>query len=162
MKLNIGCGRRKRKDYINIDINKKFHPNISTDVTKGLPFEDNSIQQILVIHFLEHLFYIQVEPFLNECYRVLKHEGVIEIEVPDIIKAAKDIIERKHDIQACLRRIYGGNAIKNFHIPGMHKWAWTEKTLKELLEKLKFEVTKISGGKYHNLKLDTFIEARKR
>lgn len=161
MKLNIGCGLHIKKDYINIDIHKKYHPNIVADVTKGLPFEDNSVEEILVIHVLEHLFYIQAEPFIKECYRVLKPEGVIEIEVPDIIKAAKEIVEGKRDIHECVRRIFAGGITK-IDIPRMHRWGWTEKTLKELLEKLKFKVTKISGGKYHQPKLDTLIKARKR
>lgn len=162
MKLNIGCKRTKKKDYINIDVNKKVHPDIVADVTKGLLFEDSSIQEIIAIHFLEHLFKIQVEPFLKECYRVLKPGGILEIEIPDVEKMTKAFGQKKIDFQTYIRRIFGGIAVDKTYIPGMHKWGWSEKTVKELLEKLKFEVTKTTGGKYHHPKLDTFIEARKK
>lgn len=81
-RLNIGCGPYKREDYINIDINPRQSPDILRDITRGLPFDDSSVDHIVASHFLEHL---EVENFmwvLEECYRVLKPEAAISVVVP--------------------------------------------------------------------------------
>ena len=41
MKLNIGCGLKKKKGYINIDISKDVNPDRVVDVEKGW-FDENS------------------------------------------------------------------------------------------------------------------------
>jgi len=162
MKLNVGCDANHLPDYINIDIRKEVKPDLIADVTKGLNFKDNSIELIRLEHFLEHLFYIQVEPFLKECYRVLKMEGEIVIEVPDIIKVCKLLIERKKPAKECLKAIYGGYADSDMNIPQLHKWGWTGETLRKILEKIGFEIVKIGPGELHFPERDTFIRAKKR
>jgi predicted SAM-dependent methyltransferase len=53
--------------------------------TKGsrLPFNDLSISFIYSEHFFEHLFLDEAGELLKECFRVLKHGGVIRTAVPD-------------------------------------------------------------------------------
>lgn len=73
MKLNIGCGFKKLDGYINIDENEKWSPDIVRDVNKGLPFSDNTIDEIYSNHFVEHLE--DLVWFMQECHRVLKTNG---------------------------------------------------------------------------------------
>src|SRR3972149_4347712 len=80
MKLDIGCGNRKKEGYIGIDKVKFDCVDIVKDIQKGLPFLDNVIDEIYCSHCLEHiedLIFV-----MNEFYRVLKKEGVLIIEVP--------------------------------------------------------------------------------
>lgn len=82
LKLNMGCGRKVKKGWINIDLSP--HADLSLDMREPLPFSANSSSFIYSEHFLEHLEYpLHATIFLNECYRVLEPGGVISIGVPD-------------------------------------------------------------------------------
>lgn len=162
MKLNIGCDVNHLPGFINIDMREEVKPDVVADVTKGLDFKDGSMELIRLEHFLEHLFYIQIEPFLRECYRLLKGEGEIVIEVPDILKVCKLFIEKKKPEKECLKAIYGGYADSGINIPQVHKWGWSGETLKDILEKIGFEIVKLGPGELHFPERDTFIRAKKR
>jgi SAM-dependent methyltransferase len=72
--LEIGGGRVERyaKKSITLDINSNFNPDI---IASGynLPFKDNTLDTIVSTEVLEHLEKPKI--FVNEIYRVLKHDG---------------------------------------------------------------------------------------
>jgi len=80
MKLNLGCGEHKIKGYINCDILEEVKPDIRLDLTKKLPFADNSIDEIYMNHVLEHI--LNYGFLLNEIWRVCKKNSKITIHVP--------------------------------------------------------------------------------
>ncbi len=82
--LNLGCGYRKMgsPDWINIDSRDEVNPDMVLDVTQGLPFEDNSVDEIKCIDFLEHVPIGKTIALVEEIYRVLKPGGKWEILVP--------------------------------------------------------------------------------
>ncbi len=61
--------------FINIDNRKEVNPDIVYDLTAGIPYEDNSVDEIVVIDFIEHLERMEVLNLMNEVYRVLKPQG---------------------------------------------------------------------------------------
>lgn len=83
VKLDVGCGFKKRNDtpgWIGIDQDPNSEADISCDIEKGLPFPDSSVDFIYTSHVLEHindLMYV-----MDEFWRVLKKDGLVEIEVP--------------------------------------------------------------------------------
>jgi ubiquinone/menaquinone biosynthesis C-methylase UbiE len=79
-KLNIGCGEKVLDGYINIDKFQKGENILNIDVEEGLPYENNSIDEILISHCLEHLH--KPYDFLLECDRVLKKGGKLNIKLP--------------------------------------------------------------------------------
>ena len=80
-KINLGNGNRYLENYINIDKSKKANPDLVLDLEKdNIPYEDNSIDEVLATHILEHIQ--NIIPLMNECYRVLKEGGRMIIEVP--------------------------------------------------------------------------------
>ena len=81
-KVNIGCGPYKEGGYINIDINPIHNPDIVRDVTRGLPFDSDSVSEIRAYHFLEHLDNHDTIFVIKECYRVLIDGGMLDIVVP--------------------------------------------------------------------------------
>lgn len=83
-KLNLGCGETKKEGYINIDNRPECEPDILRDITRGLPFDDESIDEIFSSHFMEHLGGEDVFFVINECWRVLKPNGILIIIVPYI------------------------------------------------------------------------------
>lgn len=81
-KVQLGSGRHKLKDYINIDI--CCDPDVYWDVRDSLPFHNDSIEEIFSEHMLEHLDYpASVNVLLHESYRVLKDGGKFIVGVPD-------------------------------------------------------------------------------
>ena len=80
MKLNLGCGKDIRKDYINIDKIFLEGVNIVCNIEEGLPFKNNVFDEILCSHVLEHLDNIM--DVMVDIHRILKKEGIVNIEVP--------------------------------------------------------------------------------
>jgi len=55
-KLNIGCGNKKLKGWINLDFSKEVNLDIVHDLNKyPYPFKDNEIDEIYVDNVLECL-----------------------------------------------------------------------------------------------------------
>ena len=63
---------------------KNFSPIDLCTSNLRLPFEDNSVELIYCSHTLEHLEEDKAIHFLTECHRILKHNGVFRLVVPDI------------------------------------------------------------------------------
>lgn len=82
-KIQIGCGSHLLEGWLNGDI---AEGDIYIDATKKLPFKDNSFDHIYSEQMLEHLTLSQGKYFINECYRILKPEGVLRISTPDLTK----------------------------------------------------------------------------
>lgn len=84
MRLNLGCGYNKLEGYVNVDHDPNCKPDIVADLEQPLPFEDNSVDEIVLSHILEHLGQDTKTYFAvwKEFYRVLKDQGVIKITVP--------------------------------------------------------------------------------
>lgn len=82
-KINIGCGRHPMKGYINLDIAKEVNPDILVDIEKeGLPFPDNSIDEIYSSCCLEHIRPQYWSFIMQEIARVSKHKGKLRLVLP--------------------------------------------------------------------------------
>src|SRR5437868_928144 len=79
MKLNLGAGGNILAGWHNHDLDM--------DITKRLPFDDNTIDAIFIEHCLEHVHLHDAMRFLEEAHRVLVPGGMIRITVPSIVKA---------------------------------------------------------------------------
>lgn len=82
VKIDIGCGDvqvRKDAGFLGLDI-YDFGQEIIWDIEEGLPFPDNSIDEIYTAHTLEHLD--NVDATMNEMHRILKPGGKTHIIVP--------------------------------------------------------------------------------
>lgn len=91
IRLDIGCGLKKKEGFIGIDKSPNVNPDIVLDIlTEPLPFDDSSVDEIYCAHLVEHLH--DLIPFMNECYRVLKHSGKMTILAPyyTAIQATQD------------------------------------------------------------------------
>lgn len=85
MKLNLGCGLNKIQGFVNVDKFDTCNPDIVMDL-EATPwsFEDNSVDEILLNHCLEHIGQ-DVDIFFSvvkELYRVCKPGAKIQINVP--------------------------------------------------------------------------------
>lgn len=85
LKLNLGCGRRKREGFLNVDSQAGCQPDLVLDLEKTpWPWPDNSVDEIQLIHVLEHLgqapaVYLGV---MKELWRVCCDGARVRIMVP--------------------------------------------------------------------------------
>jgi len=91
--LNLGCGKRFHKDWINIDIQSQSEYVIAHDLKKGIPYNDNEFDMVYHSHVLEHIPKNEAYNFLQECVRVLKPGGVLRIAIPDLEKITRKYLE---------------------------------------------------------------------
>jgi len=82
MKLNIGSASIRFDGFTNLDIRKAENVDVVCDCRK-LPFGDNSIEEIKAHHILEHFATDETCSVLMEWKRVLKPNGIMEVQVPD-------------------------------------------------------------------------------
>jgi len=91
--VNLGCGNRFHKDWINLDFRSNSDKVIAYDLLGKLPFEDNTIDVVYTSHVLEHFSKYNATEFLAECYRILKPNGIIRVVVPDLEQIIKNYIK---------------------------------------------------------------------
>lgn len=81
MILNLGAGRKIRKDSINVDVTKYDGIDMVVDIDKyPWPWKDGSVDGIHASHVIEHLS--DPQKFIWECLRVLKKDGFLRLSLP--------------------------------------------------------------------------------
>lgn len=150
-RLHIGCGGVLKPDWVNIDIKKPA--DLVLDIRNGLPFPDSSCEIVYSEHFFEHLDWpSESNPFLKECYRVLRNEGVIHIGVPDSSYVVEQCL---YNLESFVQQAHENNwgypadcqtafEFINYHfrLEGSHKFAYDFKTLALHLEQAGFRGVK--------------------
>jgi predicted SAM-dependent methyltransferase len=90
--LNVGCGNVFHEEWVNIDIAPYSREVKSWDLRTGLPFHDASFDVVYHSHLLEHLQPIAAYSLMQECFRVLKPNGIIRVVVPDLESIVRDYL----------------------------------------------------------------------
>ena len=140
VRLNIGCGIFYKPGYINID---NFDNSIGDETSdaENLNYKENSVDLIESFHLIEHFDYINCKYVLSEWFRILKPNGKLIVETPDLVKSLKKF--QNVDLETKKRTL---NWIFGIDNQGMsHKTGFTFKLLKELLEEIGFN--EISNNK---------------
>lgn len=173
LKLNIGCGRNVISGWVNIDNSPSvliarvpflkfllFHTGLMSreqyenvwsknmfwrDVSKKIPYPDDSVAKIYSSHFLEHLSKDEGEKFISESFRVLKKDGIMRLVVPDLLFHARRYIadvssenckgRQPHD--DFLHNIYGAYLTKK-RFGAHHRYMYDWPTLDALFKKAGF------------------------
>ena len=98
MKINLCSGGDYREGYINVDFSKCRSDMTPTkvdlvhDIRKGLPWNDNSVDELIFRESLEHFNRLQGYEILKEIYRVLKNGGKLDLSVPNAPRQLKMLI----------------------------------------------------------------------
>jgi predicted SAM-dependent methyltransferase len=77
--LDVGCGKRKHKGSIGIDLRRVEAVDIIADAT-ALPFRDDCFDKIYLSHIIEHI--PNMIEFMREIWRVCKDKATIHIWTP--------------------------------------------------------------------------------
>jgi predicted SAM-dependent methyltransferase len=97
--LNVACGNRFHKDWTNIDFQTSFREVDTVNILEGLPYNDTIFDAVYSGHFLEHLTKTQVDFVLSEIHRVLKHQGIVRVVVPDLENVCREYLDIVSNIQ---------------------------------------------------------------
>ncbi len=82
MKINLGCGSNILSGFENHDAD--------VDITKPLPWTDDSIEFILLEHVIEHVTGPQGLRFMQEARRILVPGGRLRLCVPQLRNVDND------------------------------------------------------------------------
>jgi SAM-dependent methyltransferase len=136
MKLNIGAGGRRIEGYTGVDAVQRPAADIIARAD-NIPLPDSSVDEIMAIHLFEHFYRWECEGVLAEWRRLLKPGGRLVLELPDLIKCCKNIIDGrmvggKHPDQLGHWGLYGDPRESDPYMA--HRWGWSPKTLGALLK----------------------------
>ncbi len=165
LKLNLGCGHDIREGFINCDLyNDKAE--MKFDSIK-LPFDDNSVDEIMAYHVIEHFPYNKIWKALGEWNRALKHGGRLHLETPDFLSSCEAFVKADYEQR---RVLHGHFFSEGGDSPGqLHYFLFTEYHLFWMLDASKFHSFKrlepdssyVTGPPYVDKKLMLNVEAFK-
>src|SRR6185369_3409676 len=80
--LNLGGGSNCLDGCLTADVDARA--DVYVDITRTLPFPDNSVDSIFCEEAIEHISRSAGEAMLRECFRILKPGGVVRVSTPDL------------------------------------------------------------------------------
>ncbi len=142
LRLNLGCGDKILPGYVNVDVvesraGKK--PDVLCDLHKLEPFADNSVDEILAVHVVEHFWRWEVPDILKEWVRVLKPGGRMILECPNLLSACEEFLKNPEAAatggpqgQRSMWVFYGDPRWQDPYM--VHRWGYTPRSLAQLMQ----------------------------
>lgn len=140
-KLNLGCGDKILPGYINVDVVESrlgFKPDVLCDLRQLTPFENDSVDEILSVHVVEHFWRWEVVDILKEWVRVLKPGGRMILECPNLLSAAHELLMNPDaasgpgsEGQRTMWVFYGDPKWKDPYM--VHRWGYTPLSLARVM-----------------------------
>lgn len=72
LRIDIGCGKNKKEGFIGVDQYAIPGVDVVCNMREGLPYDNDSVDEVHCSHFIEHLERQERVRFMNELYRVMK------------------------------------------------------------------------------------------
>lgn len=136
IKLNLGSGGDYIEGYVNVDLYAE-KADQRYDIRK-LPYETCSVDEIRAFHVIEHFDYINGYDVLQEWHRVLKINGRLHLETPDLTGSCKEFLSSDIDGQWKLLGHMFSEAWVNDGL--IHKILYPEWLLRKSLETVGFKI----------------------
>lgn len=150
LKLNIAAGGKRYPGWVGVDAVPRSGADIIGTMDK-VPLPDSCANEIMVIHGVEHIYSWQVPEALAEWHRLLRPGGKLVLEMPDMLKACKNIAEDfkgdKHPDQQGMWAIWGDDRLKDPLM--MHKAGWWFGRLKPVVEEAGFNQVTEHPTQFH-------------
>jgi len=133
-KIQFGCGGNRLHGWENYDY--------EIDISKTLPFQDNTVDAILAEHVLEHISIQEAWCFLEECFRIMKSGAFLRIAVPCVsrIHAFADeeyfAFIKKHGWGEANRK----DAVRSIIFNHGHQTIWERTSLDAIMDVLGFHI----------------------
>lgn len=167
VRINLGCGPKKLKGYVNVDICPSFATDLvmdSLELLKNLSV--NSIDEIRMDAVFEHYYMHEQEEILEMCRRVLKKGGKLVINsLPDFevivdayINKGPGVAENIFGVLDAERYIFGfpGGKEKNNEFQ-LHKDIFTKDKIKKQILSAGFSGVEASNAYWEDEKIPVNI-----
>jgi predicted SAM-dependent methyltransferase len=166
VKLNLGCGDRHKEGFVNVDLAENWchrPPDVSADISKQLPFEDNYAEEIHAYHVFEHFYRYEADEILTDWIRVLKPGGLLVLELPCLDKILNIFVycrDHKQEVPDNLT-MWGLYGDPNYFEPAMvHRWCYSIGELSGMMNDRGLEVESTKPQTHQPIR-DMRLEGRK-
>lgn len=156
LKLNLGCGNKKIEGFTGVDIKDA---DIVADI-RYLPFDDDSIDEILSVHVAEHFYLKEIVGVVKEWMRVLKPNGIAVFELPCWDKVIEHVKAGSPD-NFTRWAMFGDPRTHVDGEPAIHKWIWSRAEFRKLLEHCGCKDIQEETPHYHQPSRDMRFVCRK-
>lgn len=156
MRLNLGCGNKKVPGFTGVDLCDGA--DIQCDIRELSFAPDNSVEEILAVHVIEHFYKWEIQPLLTEWRRVLVPGGKIALECPNLERCALLFLSGATD-QFGMWGFYGNPDLKD--VLHCHHWGYTPKSLAFELQLAGFKEIKPLPAQWKVKDRDMRVEAIK-
>lgn len=120
--------------WLGLSLTQQNDRHILHDITKPLPFADNSVDSFLAEDVFQQIPYDKLPAVINEIYRILKPGGLFRLSVPDY---GCDVLQNRSVKDAMGNIVFDPGGDGTFDDPG-HVWFPRVNTVYQLLEKTHF------------------------
>ena len=143
IKLSLGCGERDEelfmvkeepfnselppegyKKFVGLD-ERDLGQEITWKILDGIPLPNESVEFIWASHIMEHFDSIEILEVMEECWRVLIKDGILEIRCPDESSSVSRMPFHKQVIHWDYFNIFFNES--NLEVYGYHKWELVER-----------------------------------
>ncbi len=148
LKLHIGSGKNVKDGWLNCDIEPLSTKVAYINVTKKFPLKDNTFDYVYSEHMIEHINHKDGLLMLNECFRILKPNGIIRITTPDIDNLIDifhndqnkydDYINWSYEVNDLVNKS-SIEVFNNFFQSWGHKFIYSKSFMKNHLENIGFK-----------------------
>jgi hypothetical protein len=133
VRLHLGCGQDRREGWLNIDVERRFAPDVSCDAGLRGVFEPETVDEIESCHLFEHFTYTEAITALCEWHRILKAGGKLSIEMPNLQRCVEILANteggRAEDF--AMMGLFGQipGSLSPVDLSQIHKYGWTPEKL---------------------------------
>ncbi len=134
--IQLGCGKNRLQGWMNLDM-----PVF--DITRPLPWNDQSVDALFLEHVIEHIPTNQAYAFMKEAWRTLKPGGILRLTFPDLLRISRE--STPEYIRFLQAHGWGngtpGSALESIITNHGHKAIWTRDTMLATLRSIGFEAS---------------------
>jgi len=148
-KLHFGSGGRAIGGWESYDMD--------VDLTKPLPFPDQSADYIFCEHCIEHLTPAEVWSYFEECFRILRQGGVVRTTFPCVARTMRKITQSYRDFVRAQGWGDGSfkDGIRHLVVLHGHQSVWHARLITAILKAIGFSdavTVKVGKSKDHELR----------
>jgi GT2 family glycosyltransferase len=134
LRLNLGSGAETFADFINVDM-VTGEADVKMDCTK-ISLQDNSVDEIRAYHLIEHFHFFKGVEVLKEWHRILKPNGRLHLETPDLLGTCREFIDASEPRRI---QLYGHFFAFPWEEGNAHFFLYTESQLFWTLDQIGFK-----------------------
>jgi len=147
--VDLGCGRPEESYMteegvtLRVDIRDDVQPDYRCDL-RQMPFATGEFDVVFSGHTLEHFLRQEVPTVLDEWVRILKPDGELRLNLPNLEWAAQHILNKEID-DMVMNVLYGAQTYEE----NFHKCGFTPQIIEQLLAERGFKKFSWSFNNYH-------------